>query len=107
MLIAPFKSLGREWRAFVVDYELISISQYAEVGVHKRSSIVPDVASEFVSKSIQTYAPAPCFVIDIAEELSEDSPNLRVVEFNSINSSGLYECDAAKIVNAVSEYILE
>lgn len=107
MLIAPFKNLGREWRAFVVDDELISISQYAEAGADKRSSNVPEMVSEFVSNSIQTYTPAPCYVIDVAEELSEDSPNLRVVEFNSINSSGLYKCDAARIVRAVSEYILD
>lgn len=106
MLIAPFKKLGREWRAFVVDHKLISISQYAESGVLKRSVDVPDMASEFVHKAIQMYAPAPCFVIDIAEELNIDSPILCVVEFNSINSSGLYDCDAGKIVSAVSDYIL-
>jgi len=106
MLIAPFKKLGREWRAFVVDHKLISISQYAESGVLKRSVDVPDIASEFVLKAIQTYAPAPCFVIDIAENLCEGSTKLRVVEFNSINSSGLYDCDAGKIVSAVSDYIL-
>ncbi len=106
MLIAPFKTLGREWRAFVVDQSVVTISQYASAGILDTSPNVPDIAVEFILKAIDIYIPAPCFVIDVAEQYIDGKAHLRVVEFNSINSSGLYDCEASKIVDAVSDYVL-
>ena len=49
---------------------------------------------------IDIYQPAEAFVIDIA--VSNDE--LKVIEINSINSAGFYECNMIKLISALENH---
>lgn len=104
-LIAPVRELGSEWRAFVVDRRVVSISRYSVGGESNLAEGAPSTVIEFVETCIERYAPAPCFVIDVAEALDLDESALRVIELNSINSAGFYASDKAAILTAVSDLV--
>tara|TARA_Y100001936_G_scaffold239334_1_gene272239 strand:+ start:2039 stop:2848 length:810 start_codon:yes stop_codon:yes gene_type:complete len=106
-IVSPAVELGREWRAFVVENEQISVCQYANKGVSDKVKGAPGEVSHFITQVIDKYSPAPCFVVDIAETISESGQELRVVEFNSINSAGFYLCDTKIIVEKLSAYVDE
>ncbi|WP_421725579.1 ATP-grasp domain-containing protein [Bauldia sp.] len=103
-LVGQAWDLGREWRVFVVDGELVSFCQYADGGIPTQSAGAPDHVLEFTNTVVSLYAPAPCFVVDIAEVPGRKGTDLRVVEFNSINSAGFYRCDIPRIVERLSEF---
>ncbi len=104
-LVGPVQTIGREWRIFVVDGEPVSICQYAPNGYPKLASDGPSELTEYVSSVLRMHKPAPCFVLDVAEVLLDEQLEYRVVEFNSINSSGFYLCDIDKVVGRLSEYV--
>ena len=105
IILATPKSLGREWRAFVVDGKVVEISLYAEGGEPTRRRGAPDAVVSMVTRVAEIYAPAPVFVADIAEALDDRQPQLRVVEYNSFNSSGFYACSIERVAAAVTKYV--
>jgi len=104
-IVAPAVSLGREWRIFVVDGKQISACQYASDGHLDESSGCPEEVTKFVSAVLKIHQPAPCFAVDVAELQNSEEYNLRVVEFNSINSAGFYRCNIDKVVFQLSKYV--
>ena len=47
------------------------------------------------------YSPSTEFTIDIAKTKEQ---GLKVIEYNCLNSSGLYECDTKALFTALKEY---
>jgi|TARA_B110000902_G_C14129376_1_gene521374 hypothetical protein len=45
-------------------------------------------------------------VIDVAEVFANGTNALKVVEYNSINSAGVYACNTAAVVDALSQFAL-
>ncbi len=105
-LVAPVRNLGREWRCFVVDGEIIEACRYAWNGGLDPRPGAPANVLAFAADVIARFCPAPCFVLDIAERPDNGTTDLRVVEVNSINSAGWYACDIAAIVRALSVYVV-
>jgi len=105
-MVGPELALGREWRVFVVGGKQIAGCQYANRRTSESRNSLPIEVSNFVEQSLQTYNPAPCFVIDIAEVFEDETWVLKVVEYNSINSAGFYECDKLAIVTELSSFVL-
>jgi len=103
-VVAPALELGREWRLFMVDGAVVTATQYANARQPDRAAGAPDAVQAFGRRIARDHAPAPCFVVDIAETTGG---GLKAVEFNSINSSGLYRCDVAALVAALSAYVLK
>lgn len=95
------KTLGCEWRVVVVDGKISSASLYRQYQrVMPERHILPEVEA-LVMEAHRRYAPAPVYVIDVAQ-VGDD---FKVIEYNTFNSAGLYECDVAKIIDDINEYL--
>jgi hypothetical protein len=108
LLIAPISTFGREFR-FVVD-DNDNIITYSEYSLDcDYSEPVPDSAVEFVKKTMQAvnYYPSNIWTLDICEYPHKGSGQYRVVEPNSLLSSGWYNADVEKIVNAIDKIVSE
>lgn len=110
LVIAPPKQLRREWRLFIVDNKVISSSQYMRLGEieilppNKTPKNVIKFAANWAEKWGHNWSGA--FVLDVCELLEENSfPSLKVVEINSINTSGAYEADMTKVIGAINQSI--
>lgn len=106
-IVAPAQRLGREWRLFVVGKRVVASSQYAQAGEGVRGDAAPTEVISFANAVLELYAPAPAFVLDIAEVEVKGGSALRVVELNSINSSGFYNADVGSILAALSDLIAD
>lgn len=119
--VAPVKELACEWRVVVVDGKISSASLYKNAiwpGMPaKPVSEVPAEVRSVVEAAHALHAPAPVYVIDIAEVYTEPMLSLtrtgltqiahKVIEYNTFNSAGLYACDVAKIIDDVNTYMLK
>lgn len=106
VLLAVPKRLRREWRVFVVAGRVVEASLYAVCGSPARERGAPEAVLEAARDAARIYAPAPVFVIDIAEVVEDQVPPLlKIAEYNSFNSSGFYACDIETIVAAVTDHV--
>ena len=105
-MIGPAVKLGREWRVFVVHEQQVTGCEYANRGIPEAITSLPSEVTDFVAQTLRVFTPAPCFVIDVAEVFSDSGSTLKVVEYNSINSSGFYACDKTAVVEELSKFAL-
>jgi hypothetical protein len=102
-LVSPARTLGREWRLFVVERKVVGSSQYARRGEAELGPPAPPNVLAFAGEALCRHAPAPALVLDVAEVWAGGEWQPRVVELNSINSAGLHGCDPGPIVAALSD----
>lgn len=96
--VAPVKKINAEYRFFVVAGRIITWSQYAKNNEMIISSNVPRHVGMWLAPLVKDTI--GYYVVDVA-----DTPEgLRVIETNTLNSSGLYDCDIVKLVTALKEY---
>jgi hypothetical protein len=101
VVIAPVKRTLFEWRFYIINDRIATASQYFCNGSVKHNSFVPQYAYEAAEKYKDVYKPhAKNYVMDIA--LTENK-ELKIVEYNCINCSGLYHCDLDKYIDAFIE----
>lgn len=100
VIVAPVKVILREWRTFVVGGRVVAASQYAHLGRRDRSAHVDADVLTFAQQMVDLWQPAPCFVLDIGET----NDGLAIIEVNTLNSSGVYECDVAAVLEAVERF---
>ncbi len=107
-LVASPKNVRFEYRIFVVNAEVITASLYhVNDRLMKRNADTDDnsldpLVREYAQEQVDRWQPAVAFVMDIGV-LEDDRGHydFRIVEINSFNCSGFYECDVKKIVEAV------
>lgn len=97
--ISAPKPILCEWRYFVVGGDVVSGSLYRAAG--ERYVKREDDADELrvVQMMADLWLPHPTCVMDVA--LTEQGR--RVIEFNCLNASGIYDHDVPAIVKAVTE----
>ena len=71
------------------------------------ASQLPYDVSQMLTVVVEAYAPLDCFVVDVAEVIDKDKRELGVIEYNAFNSSGVYGCDVAQLVQAVTQLVDE
>ena len=99
VVIAEPRNIKAEWRWFIVDGKIISGSMYRLNGVlDKRKELDVDVINE-ARMFANMWLPHRNCVMDLA--LVDDQ--LKVIEFNTINSSGFYDHDVERIIAALWE----
>lgn len=99
LMIAPLQRIKKEYRFFVVNQKIITGSSY-KVGDKLDSSFKPSAEIvKYAEQIVDKFPLAKAFVIDIAET----EKGLKVVEYNNINTSGLYGCDEIAFVRAINE----
>ena len=96
--VASTKEILREYRLFVVDGKIVTGSQYKLGDRVMYSPLVDDDVISFANTCIKNWEPAQAFVLDIAQV-----PNgYKIIEVNNLNSSGFYDADTDKLVDALS-----
>jgi hypothetical protein len=99
-VVAPVRSVEREWRYVICDGEVVAGSAYSPA---TRTAMPDDpggppwaFASE-VAASLP--APEEVFILDLCQA----SEGLRLLELNPFSGADLYACDRHAIVRRVSE----
>lgn len=101
VVVSAPKKLGCEWRVVVVDGKIVTSSLYRQYQMVKAErNIIPEVEA-IVMEAHARFVPADAYVIDIAQVGDE----YKVIEYNTLNSAGLYDCDARAVIDAVSAFV--
>jgi hypothetical protein len=102
LLVAEPKQLTKEWRFVVVKSEVVTGGQYKENSKIVRISDVPDSVYEYAQKIVMetAYRPDNVWTLDICQDKIGE---LSVLEVGPFSCSGLYACDATKIVKAIKK----
>lgn len=99
--VSSIKHIDKEWRIFVFNQEIVGVSQYRK---NRRLDIregIDDDALKFASEIIKKHNPALGYVIDVCKTYDGE---LKVIEYNTFNCSGFYDCDVSNIVKSVNLY---
>lgn len=98
VLCSP-KPIQAEWRWFIVNGKIVSGSMYRAHGqLRKLRETDPDVIAEAQALA-DIWLPFDSVVMDTA--ITEDSNDVKVIEFNCINSSGFYDTDVDAVMDAL------
>ena len=96
VVVSSPKKIDAEVRCFIVGGKVVSSSLYREFDNLVRRRYYEDCFQSFADK----WLPDACCVMDLAFIDNE----WKVVEFNCINSSGMYDCDRELIFKHLWEY---
>ena len=102
VVVAPLRSVGREWRFVVVDRQVVAGSGYLAEG---RAAVAQPPDSEAwrfaaqVASSIEP--PEPVYVLDVCET----PEGLRLLELNPFSGADLYACDLEAVVAQIARLL--
>ena len=100
VIIAEPVNIDAEWRYFIVDGKIVSGSMYRRgKQLYKKRELDQEVLAE-AQTFADSWLPAQCCVMDLA--LANDE--VKVIEFNCINASGMYDNDTSLIFSKLWEY---
>ena len=103
VVVSKPKVIQAEWRWFVVGGKVISGSMYRCRGqLRKERAFEKDLFEEAQAKANE-WLPNPCCAMDLALVNNE----LKIIEFNCINSSGFYDHDVGAIFEKLYKYSTE
>lgn len=98
VFLAPLKEIHREWRCFIVNGAVVASSQYRFRSLLLKSPDVPMKVKMYAAKMAHKWSPEKAYVMDICDDMDG---NLKILELNCFNASGVYECDVKSIIRAV------
>lgn len=107
---APAKDIRQEARFFIVDCKIVTGSFYRLASTEHCNTVSSRVSffdspwydadlERYVQERIEQWQPHRAFVLDVATTVE----GFKIIEVNSVSSSGFYECDVRKIVEALEE----
>lgn len=104
--VCPYKHIYAEYRYWIVKGEIVTKSMYKRGDKIFYSSEVDPIYDEFVKARIAEWQPLDAFVIDVCSihpmiEGSNETFHPRIVEINTLNSSGFYAGDMQRLVLAL------
>lgn len=103
-IISSIKNIVNEYRFFVVNGKIITASMYIDNYNRKYNKHVPVYVYEYVNSIIDIWEPDIAYCIDIGEL---DNHKLKVIEYNSITTCGLYASDtflyAESLINLLED----
>ena len=102
ILMSPCTEIGieTECRFFVLEGKIITGSTYRWNGVRFTTRPIDAALRNYANSAVRKWMPSSNIVIDICRLKNGE---YKTVEFNSINSSGFYNCDVQAIVNKIEE----
>lgn len=101
VMLARVKKIYSESRFFVVGGKVVDGSYYRMGGRTIAKHIEDPQTYEIASRFAEKWLPHECCVMDLAD--TDDG--IKVIEFNTINSSGFYDHDIKKIVTKMTEWM--
>ncbi len=105
--ISPLVTIYEEYRFFIVDGAVISGSLYRKNNTPIRQLVTSTAMMDTAQRFADKWLPHECCVMDLAltSTYAQTQKHFKIIEFNCLNSSGFYDCDTLKIVNAVNKYM--
>lgn len=100
IIVAPVKKLFSEARFFVVGGKVVDGSYYRMGGRLISHHIVQEEVLQSAQELANGWLPHECCVMDVAD--TEDG--IKIIEWNTLNSSGFYSHDISKIVKAMTNW---
>jgi hypothetical protein len=94
------KDISAEWRWFIVGGQIISGSMYRAHGQSRKVRELDHAVIDEAQSLANVWLPDQCVVMDTALVGDE----IKVIEFNTINSSGFYDNDVDAVFKALWEY---
>lgn len=101
LIITKIQLLQAEYRFFIINKKIITYSSYMIDNKFNITDSVPIQAIEYVENLLMLYDMGAHYVLDIA--LVDGV--YKVLEFNGVGASGLYNCDEYKIVKELNELL--
>ena len=103
VMLAPLKNIEYEVRCWIVGRKVITMSQYKKGNriIYKNVDDL-DWLREIVQEYVYMYEPAEAFVMDVCKVEGEDE--IKIVEINCINSSGLYHANCKLLIEAIENH---
>lgn len=99
LIMSKVQEIHEEYRFFVVNNKIVTYSHYQTNGNFDKEKIPSVELVAYANKIIHHFPLANAYVLDIAV-LEE---GFKVIEYNNINSSGLYGCNENLFVQAINE----
>lgn len=97
--VCPVKDIYCEYRFWIVKGKIVTSSLYKMGDRVFYQNGSPEEITEFIEKRVAEWQPDDAFVIDAA-----DTPDgFKIVEINTLNSSGYYAADIQKLVMALED----
>lgn len=101
ILYAPLKTIGQEYRHFIIDKKVISSSRYKLGNKASTNSQVDGSIIKFAEKMANIWQPAEAFVLDTYVSNNE----MGIVEMGCICNAGFYEADVQKIIMTLNDFV--
>jgi hypothetical protein len=100
VVLSSPKDISAEWRWFIVGGKIVSGSMYRAHGQMRKLRELDKAVIDEAQALADIWLPCDCVVMDTA--LVGD--DIKVIEFNTINSSGFYDNDVPAVFKALWEY---
>ena len=101
-------NIREEVRCYVVNRKVITASLYRRNNKYDITLLSDNELSEYIEVAQMYvdnyYAPSDNFTIDVCTTIDG---LYRIVEYNALNSSGLYNCDTRLLFDALEIYMME
>jgi hypothetical protein len=104
LVISLYRKLEKEWRFFIVDGEVVAGSTYRRDGYSCLTEPISDDTWKRVQGMAELWMPSDTIVMDVGLLRNGE---FCVVEFNCINSSGVYKANTDRIVEALESKFRE
>lgn len=100
--ISEPKEIIKEWRLFIVDNQIVSVTRYMYNGeLDISENDIPTEMIIFAKESIQEYRLNDVYVMDIAE--IEDA--YKIIECNCFNGTGFYNHNIELIIQEINKFV--
>lgn len=100
VVLASPKTISAEWRWFIIGGKIISGSMYRAHGQMRKIKELDQTVIVEAQTLADKWLPMDCVVMDTALVDGQ----VKVIEFNTINSSGFYDNDIDAVFKALWEY---
>ena len=100
IVLSSPKDISAEWRWFIVGGKIVSGSMYRAHGQLRKLRELDQAVIEEAQALADIWLPCDCVVMDTA--LVGD--DIKIIEWNTINSSGFYDNDVPAVFNALWAY---
>lgn len=101
--LCELKKIISEYRTWVVDGKIVTASLYKRGPTVVYSDKVDQHIIDYAQSIVDQWSPLRAFVLDVCEVEINDKVEMKVVEINTINSSGFYHGDVQKLVFALQD----
>lgn len=99
--VSSIKHPEVEWRFVIVEGRVVAFSQYRVNHILNVKGYAERFAIDFAEEIAKYASPNDVYVMDVCKI----EGSYKVIEYNTFNCSGLYDCNVYDIVDAINAYV--